>query len=105
VPAPDFDRCHRLSHRWDELGSVPHGFEELRKDGRFWLRCDSCQMVKWIEVSYQTGEVIKARYYPQPGYYWSDKNNPARSEPAPMRSDYRLDWLRNLMKTQQKVGT
>lgn len=91
----DFDRCHRLTHRWDELGGPPKGFEGITQSHRnsFWLRCDSCSMVKAYEVSMTTGQVVWARYWPQPGYYWEDS-----SQAAPLKADYRLDWLRSIMK-------
>lgn len=106
----DFDRCHRLSHRWDELPGPPPTHADYRRGAiLIWLRCDSCGMLKAFEISRRNGDVLTPRYWPQPGYYWTDRNNPARHEPAPLKADYRLDWLRDILKSRGEssagVGT
>jgi hypothetical protein len=86
-----FETCHRIAHRWDELGGPPLGYEGVNRDA-FWLRCDRCAMLRAFEVSKTTGMVVWSRYFPPEGYYWQG----TRGE-APSKQDYRLDWVRELM--------
>src|SRR3954466_120819 len=97
--AVDFQTCRRIQHRWDELDGPPAGYEHVVRNA-FWLRCERCAMVRAFEVSRHTGQVTWSRYWPAEGYYWTDK-----TQPAPTRQDYRIDWLRELMaKRQQAEG-
>jgi len=87
--ARDYEQCRRIAHRWDELDGPPLGIQE-RRDA-FWLRCERCTMVRAFVVSQTTGTVVWSRYWAPAGYYWQD-----RTQPAPTRQDFRLDWLREI---------
>lgn len=90
-----YDACRRISHRWDELGGPPLGYEGVRRNA-FWLRCERCGMLRAFEISPRIGEVIWSRYWAPKGYYWEGDGE------APTRRDYRLQWFKDVFDKRKK---
>lgn len=78
----DYLRCRAMGHSWEEFNPLEVPWTAAEMSGLYCesLRCTSCGMERYRQISRNTGAVYGERRYPPIGYSFSVDDRPSRDD-------------------------